>query len=166
MANNYTQFSEVIPRLTPDEEAWIREQLDSGAMQDESRRSQLAWKPEFEDIDYVTFEWSVEDDNDEDVDSCGRHLWLHSDESGSPIDVAAFVQAFLKKFRPDQSFALTWADTCSKPRVGEFSGGALFITAHAVEVCSPFEWLGEREREFRDESFVSGSSRAVPDAAL
>ena len=150
MADNWTQFSEVIPRLTLEEETWIHQQLDSEAKADEARRSQLAWQPEDEADEVVNFEWSIKDDRDE-PDGWGRHLWLHSDEGSNPRDVARFIQAFLKKFRPDQCFSLTWADTCSKSRVGEFSGGAMFVTAHGVEVCSPCEWSSERQRWFCEE---------------
>jgi len=33
--------------------------------------------------------------------------------------LAALVQKFLKRFRPDQCWSLTYATTCSKPRVGD-----------------------------------------------
>ena len=59
----------------------------------------------------------------------GRHLWVYAEESGSPDNVAWLVQKFLKKFRPDQCWSLTYSTTCSKPRVGEFGGGAVFVTA-------------------------------------
>ena len=62
-------------------------------------------------------------------DGWGRHLWFYAEESGSPDNVAWLVQKFLKRFRPDQCWSLTYAATCSKPRVGEFGGGAVFVTA-------------------------------------
>ena len=62
----------------------------------------------------------------------GRHLWVYAEESGNPDNVAWLVQKFLKKFRPDQCWSLTYATTCSKPRAGEFGGGAVFVTADAI----------------------------------
>jgi hypothetical protein len=146
MANNWITFSEVIPHVTPNEETWIREQLDDESLAEESSRSRLAWQP---DGDSAGFEWSVEDDHDT-PDGWGRRLWLRAEESGNPLDVAAFVQAFLRAFRRDQTFALTWAESCSKLRVGAFGGGAVFVTAESIETCCPADWLAERERTFQE----------------
>lgn len=41
------------------------------------------------------------------------------------------VQAFFWKFRSREVFSLTYAETCSKMRVDEFSGGWLVVTATA-----------------------------------
>jgi len=63
-----------------------------------------------------------------------KSVWLYAEEYGDPDQVGSFVQEFLKTFRPDQEFTITWAYTCSKPRVGGFGGGAAIITADAF-VC-------------------------------
>jgi hypothetical protein len=72
-------------------------------------------------------------DDDTAKDGWGRHLWLYADNWGNPENVAHLVQKFLKMFRPDQCWSLTYAATCSKPRVGEFEGGAIFVTADAIQ---------------------------------
>ena len=46
--------------------------------------------------------------------------------------VIPLVRKFLKQFRPDDCWSLTWSETCSKPRVGQFGGGAVFVTASDV----------------------------------
>jgi hypothetical protein len=147
MADHSTRFSEVVAHLSAAEEAWIRAQLDAAAIKDETRRAALAWQPE---DDVLAFNWEVHDDPSAGDESWGRHLWLYAAESGSPLEASRFVRAFLKQFRPDQCFHLTWAETCSRLRVGEFGGGAVFVTADGVEAYRPNEWLQERERRFRD----------------
>src|SRR6266511_2233333 len=46
---------------------------------------------------------------------------------------------------------MAWADTCSKPRIGEFSGGAAFVTADKIEYIMADEWHRE------EQAFASGS---------
>jgi hypothetical protein len=52
-----------------------------------------------------------------------RNLWLRADDFGDPTHVAWLIHKFLKQFRPDQCWSLTYANTCSKLRIGEFGGG-------------------------------------------
>ena len=146
MANNYLQFSEVIGHLTVAEEQWLREQLQSIQVVDgneypedeipvDLQDAEIEWEgprvmrdnPDYDaDFNSLEFEYAFHDDHDT-PDGWGRHLWLYAEESGNPDHVAWLVQKFLQKFRPDQYWSLTWAATCSKPRVGEFSGGAVFV---------------------------------------
>ena len=94
-----------------------------------------AWRdlPDYDPHDGVPvgFEYAFHDDHDT-PDGWGRHLWLYTEESGSPERVAHLVQKFLGRFRPNQCFSLTYATTCSKPRAGEFAGGAVFVTADRI----------------------------------
>lgn len=70
-----------------------------------------------------------------------HHIWLHRDESYDPDEIANIVQKFLKQFRPTDCFCLTWAEYCSKPCIGEFGGGALFVTADDIKSYSTYEWV-------------------------
>src|SRR6185295_8666734 len=54
------------------------------------------------------------------------------EDNGNIDQVCHIVQKFLKQFRPNEYWTLTFAATCSKPRAGEFSGGAVFVTAEAI----------------------------------
>ena len=167
MANNYLQFSEVIPRLTPEEEAWLRAQLQTVVVHhgqeteidgtDETDAADAEWLgPRFlrdkEDYDPswggTDFQYEFDDDAYSDW---GRHLWVYAEESGWPDNLAWLVQKFLKKFRPDQCWSLTYAATCSKPRVGEFSGGAVFVTADAICGQSAGEFIEQECAAFRQE---------------
>jgi hypothetical protein len=153
MANNYLEFSEVLPHLTAEEELWLRNQLetvyvfgDCEYVEDEVP-SDLdtadadwsgcrAWRDledgDPDDGETIGFACEFHDDHDT-LDGWGRHLWLHTEESGCPERAAQLVQKFLKEFRPQECWSLTYATTCSKPRVGEFAGGAVFVTADEIK---------------------------------
>ncbi len=73
---------------------------------------------------------------------CTRKIW------GDVSNVAWLVQKFLKKFRPDQCWSLTYSATCSKPRVGEFGGGAVFVTADTIRWQNAYDFIEEQRAAF------------------
>jgi len=151
MADNYLQFSQIIPNLTGPEEAWLEEQLqtvrvygDKAYAEDAVPAEQAGNEPDWSgprflndqddfdpDWDTLGFEYAFHTDTDE--NGWGRHMWIYADYWGNPENVAHLVRKFLKTFRPDQCWSLTYAATCSKPRVGEFDGGAVFDTADGFQ---------------------------------
>jgi hypothetical protein len=66
-----------------------------------------------------------------------RHLWVYSDEQFDVEEAALVVQAYLKKWAPEACFIFTYAETCSKPRPGEFSGGSVLVTIKDWWVVGP-----------------------------
>ena len=128
MANYETRFSEVIPHLTADEVAWLQRAFGPGGLDKPTR---AAWAEEFGalwgEVMGPAFDYAF----DEDTES-GAHLWVYSEEGGDVDQVIRLVQAFLGKFRPSETWAITWSSTCSKPRVGEFGGGWAVVTAQGV----------------------------------
>jgi len=56
-------------------------------------------------------------------------FWLSHDESAIPSLAAGVISAIRAKvYRGDnEPFVVEWADTCSKPRIGEFGGGFAII---------------------------------------
>jgi hypothetical protein len=174
MADNYLEFSEVIPQLTAAEESWLREQLQPICLYGDreypaDEDGYPVGNPEEvadKDPDWVISRFLREhvselDDNgagfgtefDDDTDSrpgnWGRHLWVFAEEFGDPYKVAWLVQKFLKTFRPDQCWSLTYATTCSKPRVGEFGGGAMFVTANEVRWQNAYEFVEQQRAAFK-----------------
>jgi len=127
VANNYLQFSEEL-KLTPKQAVWVREELEK------------ADKIEEPDIGEAGpgFDWAFEGTPDKPT------LWLHADEQGDAEKAAYFVQAFLRKFRLKRAFTLSWAETCSRPRLSEFGGGAIFVTAKKIEWLSTYSWLADK----------------------
>jgi hypothetical protein len=166
MANNYLQFSEVIPHLTRDEEAWLRQQLEEIyvfgdceyasdqilkdlSLADADWSGFRLWRnTEADDPDWLGFDWEFRDGDE--WDDYGRHLWLYTEESGEPAHVAHLVQTFLRRFRPDQCWALTFAETCSKMRVGEFSGGGCFVTADEIRWQGGYTFVEEQRKAFME----------------
>lgn len=156
MANNYLEFSETITNLTPEERAWIEgipemstfeDEIDYGGRDftSEGEREEFVHKAfvkvlEAHGIDsnavlidepldmFPDFNCQV-DPFKRQFDSSGD-WWIstHNCEYGNLAHVACVVQAFIKKFRPDFVFKLTWAETCSRPRVGEFGGGWMVVS--------------------------------------
>jgi hypothetical protein len=47
---------------------------------------------------------------------------------------------------------MTYASTCSKPRIGEFSGGALFVTASQVTFFNARDFVERQEARFQREA--------------
>jgi len=162
MANNYLQFSEVLPQLTDDEETWLRQKLEhvfvfgereyakdelpEGLNADDADWSGIrAWRNlDTSDTDWLGFEYEFDDDSDK----WGRHLWIYSEECGEPVHVAHLVQEFLKRFRADQCWSLTYALTCSKLRVGEFTGGGCFVTADTIQWQNSDAFVAKQRQVF------------------
>ena len=149
MANNYTEFSEVVSNLSDQEWAWLKSQFEMIAVIDgrefpieevpaERSAQTLDWRgccglrgfveydPDFIGEPEFQYEF-VEDDPDD-----GRYLWIYSDDYGNIDQVGHFIQQFLKRFRPNNCWSLTYACTCSKPRVGQFGGGAVIVTGSDI----------------------------------
>jgi hypothetical protein len=120
MAENYLQFSEIIPNITPEEAEWIREKREFLEDSESIDRPVM-----FEDEGGLGFYLEVNEKE--------KEAWVYADEYGSIDCVAYFVQEFINEFRPFYIFSLTWAETCSKPRVSEFSGGWMVVTADNIK---------------------------------
>ena len=173
MADNYLQFSEVVARLKKKEEAWLTKQLQpirvfankeypEDAVPAELADTDADWtgvrflrdKTDHDpDWDALGFEYSFHDDHDK--GGWGRHLWVYAEESGCPDNVAWLVQKFLKKFRPDQCWSLTYSTTCSKPRAGEFGGGAVFVTADEIKWQDAYNFIEDQRAAFQRKEVVS-----------
>jgi hypothetical protein len=141
MADNYLQFSESLDSLTPEETAWLRAQLDNSPDTD-CPRFLLDYPEREEGDDYCGFDYEFRDGND------GHDLCIYAEDSGDLGRVAHLVQRFLKQFHPDQCWPLTYANTCSKPRGGEFGGGAVFVTADEIRWNDSGDFVEEQRKVF------------------
>lgn len=141
MANNYSLFSEVIGGLTPEEREWVETVLgiDPDDCEPEEwdecvgKLEKLLSLDERADVDFEcwpNFRWKIEGSG---FGAKVEHeLWLYSEEGYDGGQVAAFVQGFIRRFRPDFIFSMTCSETCSKPRVGEFGGGWMVVSKDEV----------------------------------
>ena len=124
MADNYLQFSERLDLATSAEADWLRHELEEDP--ETGRPRFLLDFPDPEDADSCGFEYEFREEPED------RHLWIYAEDTGTLEHVAHLVQKFLKRFHPDQCWSLSYATTCSKPRVGQFGGGAVFVTADEI----------------------------------
>jgi len=54
----------------------------------------------------------------------GTTLWIRDDITGDPQQVIIFVQRCAEAFGLSGRWGFQWANTCSRPRVNAFGGGA------------------------------------------
>jgi hypothetical protein len=135
MADNYTQFSTAIS--LPTEAAYnyavaVKAKLDAGEQPDNY--------PIITEDDPLS-DFRIESDGSPD----GWGLWIHDDGgSGDPVAAAHFVQHLLAKYWPTESHHISFSCSCSKPRIDEFGGGAIFITGTAMEHLNSWQWAKEQ----------------------
>ena len=108
MANNYSQFSEAI--VIPEEKRQaIIEFLEEweGRMED----------PQYDCMGGISYEFPSTDD-------LGTlALWFYSEEAYMDEELSAFVHGVLDVLKSKEPVLVNVAYWCSKPRIGEFSGG-------------------------------------------
>ncbi len=138
MADNYLQFSEEITNLTEAEEKWWRDKL--AELKSYNEMDDPTEEQEYLGYCYNYFRIAPKR-RLEPVEGGGEFvlyaIWVISEESGDIELVADIVQEFLKAHRPNEYWTATWACTCSKPRIGEFSGGGVFVSAEDIQLFSP-----------------------------
>lgn len=145
MANNYLQFSESLDVGDDEKKLWLEKFLERPA-EDVDECTLRSWCAEH-GVDapaeagyYPSFEYAFAgiisnkervkvQKNPEYTPAPGApwSLWMYTEESAYPEQVASMVAAFFRHFKIDSTFTLTWACTCSKMRVGEFSGGGFIV---------------------------------------
>ena len=162
MADYYLQFSEAIGHLSIEERDWLQRQLEmvyvfgdrefaEGEVPDEFSTAEPTWygcrafrdSPDVESYDDAGFQHQFQESKE-----LGLHLWLYAEEGGDPHRVAHLVQKFLRQFRPHEPWSLTYATSCSKLRLGEFGGGAVFVTAGAIVSFDAYDFVSARRAAF------------------
>jgi len=154
MANNYLEFSQVLPNLRAEEESWLTDQLvvvyvfgdheyTEETLPEECDKSKADWLGPrvFRDLkDYTPdydgwcgFEYAFEEGVNLGTKDWGRCFWVYAEERGEPEFVAHLVQKYLRMFRANEYWELSYAATCGKPCIGAFGGGAVFVTADGFE---------------------------------
>ena len=146
MADEFLVFSEVLCRLTEEEEKWLRHQLEWVVVID-GKEYQESEAPEDGNEEWSGCRGWMDFENGEpsgEIESCfefhdndkvgwGRYMWVHAEEFGDPEAVAHLIQKFLRAFRPNDYWTLSYALTCSRPWVGTFGGGVMIVTAEKFE---------------------------------
>jgi len=107
MADYYTNISLMVDDLSQDEEDWLQEYISTHEENPD------------EEIGYLGFSYDFQD----------KGLWIYFDTSGSIDSVADMLQEFLSVFRPTDIITFCWSDSCSKPRLDAYSGGAVAVSS-------------------------------------
>lgn len=155
MADYHEHFSDqLIVELTDEEREWVEKiltQLEPDFADDEPDEyaAQRAFLLEHVDptvIDddnetWPQFDWKIQEDG----------VWLHDDAGCFRAEhVTEFVHAFIKKFRPKMIWKMTWAGTCTKPRLGEFGGGWAVVDVNGVTFGSVWDEADKQVKHIQD----------------
>lgn len=127
MADYFTEFSLVMD-VSETEKCWIDRFLDlSKALVDESIYETIT----------VSF--------GESRTGADHEVWFHSFgyQQSSVNALSEFLHRFLIKFDRDDVVILEWANTCSKPRVDAFGGGAAVISRLGIHFINTAVWADE-----------------------
>ena len=156
MANNYLQFSFVINNLTPDDRTILEIlwelQMESDDLPDLPEGSQTLFTRE-----ELTTYWGMfggPDVGDRAYDLSGTdmviredHAWISCEEGSDPAAIVELLQVWLKKTNSPRVIGFTWAETCSRMRIGEFSGGGVAFTKDEARWIDAYtqvqKWLVE-----------------------
>lgn len=74
----------------------------------------------------------------------GTHLWIYDDDTGDPEHVIAFVKLCAAEFGLTGRWGFQYSNTCSRPRIDAFGGGAHVLdlaTGETVDWIATDEWL-------------------------
>jgi hypothetical protein len=107
MADFLTHFSCVLDVGTPDNAARALE-LYQAFMEETAR----------DDVPSDGFLLSIQPEHG------GTSLWIRDEVTGDPQQVILFVQRCADAFGLNGRWGFQWANTCSRPRVNAFGGGA------------------------------------------
>jgi len=130
VANNYRHFSFALKLANKKEAVWFQKRLEKAAKTpEEDEWGSMA------DFDWIVYPVNAEDKN-------LPHVWFRDNgEYGNVEQVANYVQEYLKKFCHKGYFTMSWADTCSKHRLGEFGGGFVVVTAKEQHWMNESAWV-------------------------
>lgn len=117
MADNYTETSFLVPITSPEQRAYW-ERVD---ISDEVSNYQINLR------------------------TMSDFCVIHSD-CADIEELATVVQDFLIEFNLDTIIEFEWADTCSKPRPGEFGGGACIVSKTGWEIMNTREMIDELKK--------------------
>ena len=127
MADYYTHFSCLLDVGTPENAARALELYNPLAAENAS-----------EDTPENGFQLSIQTEHG------GSELWMHDDGNGDPEHVIKFVLRCAKEFRLIGLWGMQYANSCSRPRIDGFGGGAHVLdlsTGETVDWINTDGWL-------------------------
>lgn len=132
MANNYCQFSFFMTCPSMDTRDAVVEWLE-----------QLGEQRYEANEDPLYFCWAKDK---------YRDIWIYTEESGSPDDVVSTLRTAMDKLNFSVFVGFEWADTCSKPRIGEFGGGCAAFTKDTESWWNSSSQLDQFKQDLSNET--------------
>lgn len=77
------------------------------------------------------------------IDLKAPGIWFYTEETFDPPELAEILYEIICEFDLPP-FGFEWANTCSKPQLDAFGGGAVWITKYGFQFVSTNNWLEER----------------------
>ena len=138
MANTYVQTSLLVP-LTAEQQEYAEmvynKLFEEGETLNEFQEEILVDA----DYRYAGFRFEREPEG----------IWLYDDECLDIDTLTSFIFHLVNKFQLGP-VGFTWAETCSKPRLDEFSGGAVVVSQkEGVRVWSAWTEMQDMVRKAR-----------------
>lgn len=133
MANNYSSFSVSLEDISEPELKWWTNVCDLLGNEVNLENLPESCRDEPSEVYDV-------------IDVDGASVWIHGD-NGIPDGVVDLVQLFFKQFRPKEFLPIEVAFHCSKPRVGEFGGAWIAISANEVRCGDTSSAIREAMKE-------------------
>lgn len=129
MADNYTQFSEMIPCKTKEQQDWLLKELADGVKDDDGG-------------EHPVCEFSADRGD----------VWVHAEDSGDLDALANAVSFFQLRFKIEEPWTFTWAETCSKPRVSQFGGGGIVVYKGKIHGMNAWDWCTAEAKRLQEEA--------------
>ena len=129
MADNYTQFSFELSLNKPEQYEYIKQWVMARHLEMESDE----W---FEQYNGITLEFNENNGS----------VWIHDDGGCGDVEAAIYlVQSYLVHINAPDFYGVyfSWANTCSKPRLNEFSGGGIVVTRNNTLVTGSYDCCRE-----------------------
>lgn len=140
MADNYLLFSTMVPCKTKEEQQWLAAALRESVDEDGEKRAPCEWLLAYEPgkepgPDPALGSWAV------------WGVWVYTDEYGDVDRLADIVCRWQDQFDIDEPWSLEYAETCSKPRLDEFCGGAVVCYRGEAHFMHTGLWQADLKKE-------------------
>ncbi|AQT47980.1 hypothetical protein [Bartonella choladocola] len=70
------------------------------------------------------------------------YLWFYADESGIPDLLIEYISQLAKEFKLIGRWGFAWSNTCSKPRLDGFGGGACVMNLKTQRIIKHIDCAG------------------------
>lgn len=158
MADNFTKFGFQI-HATPEQSAWLQElhatccKLDGSyfyATIDPNGPAPVVPKTEIFDLAKIILPDQNASTGELQFSVKETSCCIYAETNGDVSYTASLLEEYMKHFDLPGVISFEWAQTCSKPRVDEFGGGAAVVMKNTVLIKSTSELIEELKKHALD----------------